>query len=450
VNDAGVVGVPEGTSGAEGQADLAPLPRTDGGWLLFQGGSHFGSNPNPYKICTKLQRATEDPMKFLVTSSRLPFALDEIRKLGEQGHEVVAADTFRTAPGNHSRYTTSWHVVASPRYQTLEFLTDLRAIARAERVDLVLPSFEEALYLARDAGDLGPGVPVFAPSFETLHRLHSKARLLDLAGRLGIPTPATVLADSRTELAAATRRFEHFFARPAFSRGGLDLLTNTGPLANALRLEQCQPTAQNPWIVQEYVEGEDVCSFSIAHRGRVTGHSTYIHPRVIESAGGITFESIEDPATLATAQAIATETGYHGQLSFDFRRTDRGLLLIECNPRPTAGVLVMSSEMFVDALLDRRPDQVLVAPAGVQFKMSSALLRDMFLHWQEARADIAALVSKARDVYATPGDWLPALYQVLSYTHVLGYRLRGVGPSRPRTALVAGYLHDISWNPDEP
>lgn len=389
------------------------------------------------------------PMKFLVTSSRMPFALDEIRKLGQEGHEVIATDTFRTAPGSHSRYATSWRVTASPRYKTRQFLRDIESIVRTERVDCVLPAFEEALYLAKHAAELPAEARLFLPPFETLLRLHDKVGLLGLAEELSIPTPATIVAKTHSELRDATRRMDPFFARPAFSRGGLDLFTNVGPLAGALELDDCHPTAENPWLVQEYVEGSDVCSFSIAHHGRVTGHSTYVHPRVIENTGGIVYESIEDPDTLAIARQIADRTGYHGQLSFDFRRTDRGLVLIECNPRPTAGVLVLSSEMFVDALLDRRPETILVAPAGERLKVSSALIRDMFLHWSEARADLAALVSDAQDVYAVPGDWLPALYQLLSYSHVLGYRLRGLHDHRPKTALMAAYFHDICWNGDE-
>jgi hypothetical protein len=32
-------------------------------------------------------------MKILITSSRMPFALDMIRKLAERGHEVWASDS---------------------------------------------------------------------------------------------------------------------------------------------------------------------------------------------------------------------------------------------------------------------------------------------------------------------------------------------------------------------
>ena len=40
-------------------------------------------------------------MRLLITSSRMPFALDAIRKLGERGHEVFAADSYAASPGSH-------------------------------------------------------------------------------------------------------------------------------------------------------------------------------------------------------------------------------------------------------------------------------------------------------------------------------------------------------------
>ena len=41
-------------------------------------------------------------MRILVTSSRNPFALDMIRKLGSVGHEVYASDTYDGAMGTRS------------------------------------------------------------------------------------------------------------------------------------------------------------------------------------------------------------------------------------------------------------------------------------------------------------------------------------------------------------
>ena len=83
------------------------------------------------------------------------------------------------------------------------------------------------------------------PSFTTttLARLHDKDRFTQLAERLGLPTPTTVVARSDEELREGIERFPRYFARAAFSRGGVSLLTNTGPLAGKLEGADCHPVS---------------------------------------------------------------------------------------------------------------------------------------------------------------------------------------------------------------
>jgi glutathione synthase/RimK-type ligase-like ATP-grasp enzyme len=389
---------------------------------------------------------SEEPaMRFLITTSRMPFALDEIRKLGRRGHEVYVTDTFRTAPGSHSCFATDAVMTPSPRFATDAFIATIRAVAKERRIDLILPAFEEALYLAQHAALLP--TRAFIPTFDTLRALHNKVTFLELARKVGLRVPHTTVVNDERELRAALRHYDSFFARPAFSRGGLKLFTDTGPLAGTLQLEQCQPTRSNPWIVQQFVHGVDVCTFSVVQHGRIAAHCSYVHPREIEHAGGIVFESVDEPEALAIAQQIAAETRYHGQLSLDLRRTREGFVAIECNPRPTAGVFMLTSEAFVDALFDEAPAEPRVAPAGVRRKFSVALIRDMLLHPREVGKDLEHLLSGARDVYAASDDLGPAIYQMLSYSLVASYRRHTRHHDR-RTDLMAAYFHDVLYDED--
>lgn len=387
-------------------------------------------------------------MRFLVTTSRMPTAVEAIRKLGRAGHQVHTADTFAAAPGSHSRYAASNWVLASPRHDTARFIDQVGAIVREQRIDLVLPMFEEVFYLQRHASELGAGVEVFAPPFPVLERLHDKARFVRLARELGVDVPHTTLATTTAELVEATRALPQYFARPSYSRGGVFLCTNTGPLAGVLEPEACHPTEGNPWLVQEFVSGVDVCTFSVAHYGRVVAHSTYVHPKMIDSAGGIVFESVADPEALAVVQRIVEATRYHGQVSFDFKRTDRGLVAIECNPRPTAGVSVMPDEMFTEAVVRPHDGPPHVAPAGTRRHIWSALLRDMLLHWREIPSDFREIMSGAEDLYGAHGDPWPGVWQFLSLSHVRSYRKNRAPDERTRSDLMSAYFADVSWDGD--
>jgi predicted ATP-grasp superfamily ATP-dependent carboligase len=375
----------------------------------------------------------------------MPSAIDMIRRLGERAHQVFASDTFRTSPGSHSRYVEESILTASPQADTLQFVRDVARAVEDHRIELVLPVFEEVFYLARHRGELPGTAEYFFSDLEVLRRLHDKSAFARLAMDLGLAVPRHFVARTREALQAAIRELGDYIAKPVFSRGGVELFSSHPPLERWHDSNACNISPDRPWLVSEYIPGVDVCSFSVAHHGRITGHTTYVHPREIEHAGGIVFESVDEPGALRVAQAVAEATGYHGHISFDYRRTERGLVLIECNPRPTAGIHMMSSDDFEAALLDR-PGPIRVTPAGVRRKYGVALLRDMVVHPRDFREDLRHLLSPATEVIADPKDPKPALFQFLSYGRVLAFRLKNPGKIHPHKALMAAWFDDVCYD----
>ena len=135
-------------------------------------------------------------MRVLVTSSRNTFALDAIRKLGSTDHTVVASDTYAGAVGSHSKYLEAHEVTASPRFETDAFIDDINRIVEKYDIDVILPTFEEAFYLAARRADLADGVRLYAGNFDKLARLHDKASFQRLVAEAGVPVPAGVWACS--------------------------------------------------------------------------------------------------------------------------------------------------------------------------------------------------------------------------------------------------------------
>lgn len=391
-------------------------------------------------------------MNVLITTSRMPFSIEAIRCFGRAGHRVFATDTFRFAPGNHSKYVEEALVVPSPRFETEAYIDRLNELVSKHEIDLLLPTFEEVFYITHHRSAFPKDLEIFAGSFEALKTLHDKSRFMDLCGRVGVRMPKSVQVKSRDELLTAIDEFGEYFARPAYSRGGVYLLTNTGPLKGAVDLEDCEPSKENPWIVQEFVHGTDVCTFSVAKEGRVTGHVTYEHARTIEHAGGISFLSVEEAETLEVTRKIVEELGYTGQMGLDFIRTDTGLVIIECNPRSTIGLALFRETGYVDAILDSRADTI-VAPAGERLKIDVALLRNMVKNWHprdwdELVADLEELLSDAPDVYAKKGDLAPLIYVILSLSHVGTYRQHIPPEHRTRSDLLASQFYDVEWDGD--
>ncbi|MCZ7678962.1 MAG: hypothetical protein M5U28_09500 [Sandaracinaceae bacterium] len=386
-------------------------------------------------------------MDVLVTSSRLPFALEMIRKLGRRGHLVYAADTFRSAPGSHSRHVVESFVVGSPRYDTRRFVADLEAILRGRHVDCVVPAFEEVFYLAKHRARLERHARVFAPSFETLRRLHDKLRFLELAAELGLSVPRTIVARDRRELAHAAREARPLLRAPRLHARRRHALHEHRAAGRARHARGMRADAREPLPRPALRRGDR--RLHVRHRApRARRRPRELRaPADARARGGIVFESVEDAGALAIAQRVAEATRYHGQLSIDLIRTREGLVVVECNPRASAGLVVMPDSMFDEALRDRPPRQTRVAPAGARRKLSLALIRNAIVRRGEARRNLAALVRRGADVYADPHDLRPLLFQLVAYARVLGYRARRRRVHR--TDLMQGYFHDLLWDGED-
>jgi len=271
-----------------------------------------------------------------------------------------------------------------------------------------------------------------------------------MAAEMGLPVGRTITATSDAELRAATEQFEHYFGRAAFSRGGVSLLTNTGPLAGALNLDDCRPTPEHPWLIQEFLEGQDLCSMSVAHHGDVAAHCTYRHPLTIEHAGGIVFESVDEPEAVEVSARIIEELGYHGNVSFDWMKTDDGRLhLVECNPRPTAGVFTMDAAGFAGAVSAPNVDSPYIAAPGAREQIDVAIVRDMFREPADVPDDMKLLLSGTKDVYSQKGDRLPGLYTILAYSHVFAFRHRMHVRKHKHSDLMEAQFFDVSWDGGE-
>jgi predicted ATP-grasp superfamily ATP-dependent carboligase len=355
-------------------------------------------------------------MRLLITSSRMPFALDAIRKLGSRGHEVFACDSYEAAPGSHSRFLQGHFTTSSATDDPETFAADVERIAAENEIELVLPMFEEVFYLAAQHERISKVTRLYAPPFRTLAQVHDKGTFQELCERLEIRTPQTVLAHGQAELKEAVERFPRYFGRAAFSRGGVGLLTNTGPLAGHLKLDDIHPTEANPWLVQEYVDGPMHCTYSALHDSTVASQMSYRAPRQWEHSTGIQFLSVDPADTLPIVERLGKELSWDGQMSLDFVDADDGLMMIECNPRPTDGVLLMTAEELERALL-APTDETQMVEAGREEQLDFAVFGQMF---REPLRDAPRSINDLATIPGTDKGWhdeMPQLYSFLAFCH---------------------------------
>jgi predicted ATP-grasp superfamily ATP-dependent carboligase len=378
-------------------------------------------------------------MKILVTTARMPFAIGLIRRLGEAGHEVLASDTYRTAPGDHSRYVSRHFVTPAPKLDPPGFVDEVARISEEQGVDAIVPPWEDVFYLSALRSRLPPDVELYGARFDALARLHDKSTFQNLAEELDVRAPETVTARSREELRAATERFPRYFARAAFSRGGVELLTNTGPLAGQVSIDDVEPSQESPWLVQEFVDGPMICTYSTLHDGRATAHCAYRAPRQWEHSTGIQFESIDGSESLEVVEKIGGSLGYTGQISFDFVASPGGIVIIECNPRTTDGILLMDPEQAAGGIADPQR-QLSAVEAGRLVELDFAVFAQIFREpLREAPRSIHDLLH-VRDADAGWHDHLPLLYSFLAFAHHERLNIH------ERKKLMVAMSEDVCWD----
>jgi len=378
-------------------------------------------------------------VRVLITSSRMPFALGMVRRLAGEGRAIYAADDYSLSSGSHSKYLAGHFVYPSPRSDTTGFLAELERIVREHEIDVLVPTFEETFYISTQIERLSRLTKVFASPFSTLAALHNKGAFGRLVAKLGLPIPATVVVTSNDELREATGRVGKYFARAAFSRGGISCLANAGPLAGRLDIDEIHPTPELPWLVQPFVEGETVCSYSTAHEGRVSSHLMYRIPRQHKHSTGIQFEAIDATESLKLIEPIVAELGYTGQISFDFLVTDDGLTFVECNPRATDGLLLMPRDELAAGLLEPRAETFVLEPGG-RVQLDFAVLADGFADHLDRLPESIGDLAQVRDAGSGWHDPLPTLYSALAMCHSAEQSFA------EHTGHVAAMVGDMNWD----
>jgi len=142
------------------------------------------------------------PRRVLILDGHSNQALACVRSLGRGGYEVLVASHRRWPLGAWSRYCVGQYRLRS---QTVEGFAALRAWAREQRVNIVVPLLEGACLLLNRARSEweGMGITVACGPDEMLNRAFNKAETLRFAESCGVSIPPTRYPTSLEEARAA-------------------------------------------------------------------------------------------------------------------------------------------------------------------------------------------------------------------------------------------------------
>lgn len=381
----------------------------------------------------------------LLTGGRAPAALELARIFHQAGHTVFMAESVRAHLSAPSRALRANFQVPPPRQQTGAYITALRKIIIDRHIDLLVPTCEEVFYIAQGWEALSPHCTVFCEPLARLQPLHNKATFIELARQFGLCVPETALVDSPQALKAAFERWPRLVLKPVYSRFASRTLILPS-LAAGLAAINHGPK-KTLWVAQEYVLGNPICTYSIAHQGRLTAHTTYRSEFTAGQGATIVFQHSPHPAALEWVSRFVANYSYTGQIAFDFIENPSGnVLALECNPRATSGIhLFASAPQFPAAFFN--PNLECMAPpveeramlftAMLLYGLPMALQKGAFKKW-------LSTLCTSRDVVFSRKDPLPALLQPRGILHFVQ-----LGWQHHITPLEASTL-DIEWNGEIP
>lgn len=375
----------------------------------------------------------------LLTAGRSPLTLDLARQLHEAGHRVFIAETMKLHVCRFSNSVCKSFIIPSPRFYSEDFVEALIKIVNEEKIDLIIPIYEEIIYLSKALHRFPKTCQIFCPPFEMLNTLHNKWLFYSKLRELGIETPTTHLIKSNEDLKKVD--FSTSYALKAcYSRASLSLKK----ISSHHALPEIIFEPKNPWVVQEWLEGKKYCTYSICQSGKLMAHATYPVRYAIDGNSCITFQAIEHPGIFEWIQKFVSLLNYSGQIAFDFiELPNKKLFALECNPRATSGVHLFYAEDRIDrAFLNSATETIL--PKSKAHKQIAIGM--MMYGWKKASRQennfqkfFKELLS-VKDVVFSFKDLKPFLFEPLVFAGIW------LNSKRFKLSIPAVFTFDYEWN----
>lgn len=282
--------------------------------------------------------------RVLVTDAGRGSAIAIIRSLGRRGWDVVAADSDPRSPGFSSRYARGRLLYPPPALAPAETVEALLGAALEHGIDLIVPVTDEVLLPLSEARERFEGVCTLAlPHAAALAVVADKLATLDLARRLRVPVPRTLLVATVAEASGradslgwpvtlkpqASRVYRNGTAVEAFSVAYA--ASPEGLVEQMGRFE-----GRSAVLLQEYCEGEGHGVELLMHRGRPLAAFQHRRLREVPITGGASSfrESVPlDPMLYDHAVRLLGALEWTGLAMVEFKLGREGPRLMEINGR---------------------------------------------------------------------------------------------------------------------
>jgi predicted ATP-grasp superfamily ATP-dependent carboligase len=281
--------------------------------------------------------------RVLVTDAGRTSAIAIMRSLGRRGWHVVAADADRDSVGFRSRYASERLCYPDPAADPGGAAATILEAAERGRIDLLVPVTDElVLPLAAARERLPAGCVLAVSDDEGLAATGSKVATLELAHRLGVPTPPTAVVRTPDEaVEAAPDLGWPVVVKPAVSRlrteGGIERFTVAYANDRAELVARMEAVGgRTSVLLQRYLPGEGHGVELLMAGGRPLAAFQHHRLREVPITGGASSfrESVAlDPELLDASVRLLQALSWTGLAMVEFRVGADGPSLMEVNGR---------------------------------------------------------------------------------------------------------------------
>ncbi|KAK6334534.1 hypothetical protein TWF730_003748 [Orbilia blumenaviensis] len=319
----------------------------------------------------KLPTLTSRRTVLITCPERMTKSLTLCRAFHEAGHRVIAAEGSPRYAYECSNSVSKYYTIPSPTDPA--YVTTLADIIKRESVDLLVPvcGVQTTLEDVKAAEELQKslGCRMFQLNTETCELLDKKNSFIAKARELGLTVPETYEFSNKEEMlkflessmGSGKKYILKCIALDDTSRSRIPLLPLAENTSTRAALENIPISENNPFILQQYVEGQEFTTHAVITHGKVRAFAACQSSELTMHYKPLPLQSGLSQAMLEFTEKFATSLpgNQPAQLSFDFivplqlpgvdysnyQKDQITLYPIECNPRTHTAIVMFQDQL---------------------------------------------------------------------------------------------------------
>jgi len=286
-------------------------------------------------------------MKVLVTGLFPQAGLFAVRRFGQMGFKITAADSHKLAYGMYSKFVSKRIILPCLRTNPAGYAEAILDELRCNRYDFYFPSFEELYLMSAYRDELQEYTCCVLPEYNDLMRLHDKSLLKEVVAKAGLHYPETFTPKSMAEIEMLSSRINYpvyVKIRQSSNSTGLRMVEKSCNIMDGCLdvMNRNELNEDNIPLIQRAISGMEFTCSALVQDGKVVGEVCYVGIRSIPRSGGTTTcrKVVSNKACSDVLAAFVLHLNWTGFIAVDLIVDEETKIpfIIDVNPRPTVFV----------------------------------------------------------------------------------------------------------------